>query len=369
MEQPNINDSDAKPMIFIVGASRSGTTMMSRALGNHSQIHGFPELHLFEELWDPADGEIVGHADAIQLYDRLLWTARRGYLSSWKEGEYRSEAASAVDAIKKDTAGSEAVSVLTVFKTFLMNEAFAHGKVIPCEQTPRNLFFLETILSGYPASRAIYMVRDPRDVLLSQKNRWKRRLHGGSHRRRDMLRDWIIYHPLVTPRLWLAANKAYRRWKDSGRVLCVHYEALVSQPDRELEKVCQFIGVPFERGLASVPRVGSSLHSDENSAHGMDASRVGNWGTGGLTRSEIYLCEHILGKEMVLQGYSPSGERFHLGVFYWYFTLPFRMFAAVLFNLGRARNVARFVLRRFAHDTDHHSADAGGGGMTGDANQ
>ena len=43
-------------MIFIVGASRSGTTMLNRVLGNHSQIAALNELHYFGDLWQPGLG-------------------------------------------------------------------------------------------------------------------------------------------------------------------------------------------------------------------------------------------------------------------------------------------------------------------------
>ena len=37
--------------IFVVGSSRSGTTMMGRILGNHKDIFTFNELHFFGAIW------------------------------------------------------------------------------------------------------------------------------------------------------------------------------------------------------------------------------------------------------------------------------------------------------------------------------
>jgi len=36
--------------IFIVGNSRSGTTMLARILGNHDNVFTFHEIHFFEQL-------------------------------------------------------------------------------------------------------------------------------------------------------------------------------------------------------------------------------------------------------------------------------------------------------------------------------
>ena len=45
--------SDTAPLVFVTGASRSGTTMLARMLGAHSAISAFNELHYFGSLWDP----------------------------------------------------------------------------------------------------------------------------------------------------------------------------------------------------------------------------------------------------------------------------------------------------------------------------
>lgn len=39
-------------VIFIVGNSRSGTTMLGRILGKSTYVHTFDELHFFEFLVD-----------------------------------------------------------------------------------------------------------------------------------------------------------------------------------------------------------------------------------------------------------------------------------------------------------------------------
>ena len=43
--------------IFIVGSSRSGTTMMGRILANHKDIFTFKELHFFGTMWTLSDNQ------------------------------------------------------------------------------------------------------------------------------------------------------------------------------------------------------------------------------------------------------------------------------------------------------------------------
>ena len=38
--------------IFVVGAPRTGTTLLKEVLNRHPQIHLFDEVHFFERIWD-----------------------------------------------------------------------------------------------------------------------------------------------------------------------------------------------------------------------------------------------------------------------------------------------------------------------------
>ena len=44
-----------EPILFITGASRSGTTLLSFVLRHHSSVFGLKELHYFGRAWDPRD--------------------------------------------------------------------------------------------------------------------------------------------------------------------------------------------------------------------------------------------------------------------------------------------------------------------------
>ena len=49
--------------IFVIGSSRSGTTMTGRMLNKHHEIFTFNELHFYEQLWKQQDQtEEIGRA-------------------------------------------------------------------------------------------------------------------------------------------------------------------------------------------------------------------------------------------------------------------------------------------------------------------
>ena len=67
--------------IFIVGYSRSGTTMLSRVLGKADNIYSFNEMHFFEQLYSPEEfDKKLNESQAISFADKLLDIQRSNYL-------------------------------------------------------------------------------------------------------------------------------------------------------------------------------------------------------------------------------------------------------------------------------------------------
>ena len=64
--------------IFIVGSSRSGTTMLSRILGNHSKIFTFRELHFFSRLCDSSLSSELSNEESQRLLAKLLCVQKNG---------------------------------------------------------------------------------------------------------------------------------------------------------------------------------------------------------------------------------------------------------------------------------------------------
>jgi len=68
-------------MIFIVGNSRSGTTMLGRMLGNNSKVNLFPELHLFGPcIAHGKELEKISKNDCIKISNLFLITNKIIYI-------------------------------------------------------------------------------------------------------------------------------------------------------------------------------------------------------------------------------------------------------------------------------------------------
>ena len=69
--------SDTK-QIFIVGGSRSGTTMLGRILAKNPAIFTFRELHFFGTLYTSNSNQEFTKKDQIELLSRLFCIQENG---------------------------------------------------------------------------------------------------------------------------------------------------------------------------------------------------------------------------------------------------------------------------------------------------
>lgn len=331
------------PFIFVVGNSRSGTTMMGRILNNHQQVHTFPELHFFEQMWSGKDkGKILSNEDAVKMAARLLNISAAGYFAKREPEKYEAEAKQIVTDLQEN-----AITSLRIFAAVIQHEAIKHGKQFPCDQTPQNVFYIREVLDAFPDSYFINMVRDPRDVLLSQKRKWKRRFLGGSHATwYETIRAWTNYHPLTISKLWNSAIRARENVKDK-RVMSVQFESLLQNPDKAIESICYFLQLPFSEKLKEVPQVGSSSGMDKKEVKGINSDRAQSWGKGGLSATEIWFCQRSCKNYMQQFGYEPvKNSPNPIIIAFYYFIFPVKLGFAFLLNLHRMKNIVETVRKR-----------------------
>lgn len=337
-----------KGPIFVVGNSRSGTTMMGRILRNHPTIFTLHhEMHFFEQLWTTKDhNRILSHEEAIDLAAILLSI---NYDGSWVQRDtshFLDEAKSLIISIQ-----SRAMNSAFVYEKFLRYITQQNGKTIPCDQTPRYILYLDEILKLYPDARIINMIRDPRATLLSQKYKWRQRWMGYKNiPLKESIRTKINYHPISVSMLWNASVRAVNRFIEHPRVLLVKYENIVADPESEVRRICDFLGVFFHKEMLEIPKIDSSLTTRAASkGKGIDRSSADAWKKGGLNPTEIYLCQKITETLMKNHGYQPISINLNPLRLTWYLvSLPVKLAVSFILNLKRMKNVTEAIKRRLA---------------------
>ncbi|MDP6674642.1 MAG: sulfotransferase [Gammaproteobacteria bacterium] len=326
-----------KGMIFIVGNSRSGTTLMGRIFGGHSQIFMFNELHYLDEIWQSSETDELSESRSVSLITKLMALQRASKNSNQAAGELRDEATQLVRQIKPP------VNKWALFKAFMIHEAQKAGAAVPCEQTPRNLFFAREILDNYPTAHIIAMVRDPRDVLLSQKYRWRRRYLGSrSHSIKETIKAWVNYHPILSSLIWEKNASMIRSLAALQRISVVKYENLVSEPEKVIRDLCAKYDLGFEPSMLKVHHKGSSLQNDSEARYISDIN-VGKWRSGKLTKSELWLCERITGDHMNHFSYPTESQKWPgIGVAVATITLIGKLLAAACLNNRRIHKLRSY---------------------------
>ncbi len=332
--------------IFIVGNSRSGTTMLGRIFNNHPKVHTFNELHYFDAI-APADkyvaGEELSGEKATAVLSKLLRNERDGMYSKNGDEIYAKDAQLILKSLDR-------VDYKNIFSSFINYETRLNGKTIACKQTPYYLSYLPEIIDNMENVYFIYLVRDPRAVALSQKNRWRRNSLSGSNHPifKEVLRSWANYHPYLTSKIWASCEGKSNKYTHMANFQKIRYEDLVDKPEAILASLCAWLDVEFKPTMVEIPFVGSSIRSDQSQNTGTDKSRISAWkNSGGLSATEISTIQNVAKHKMKSLGYDIEPVRTNaLNKIASTLSLCGKAFLSISLNIYRSGNPLILIKRR-----------------------
>jgi hypothetical protein len=276
------------------------------------------------------------------LLSRLLCIQKDGFFNQQNILVFNEEAIALL-------ADKNICNPLSIYELFLSAISHENKSTISCDQTPKNVYYLNEILAFFPQAKVINMVRDQRDVLLSQKNKWKRRFLGASKIPvSEAIRSYINYHPILTSKVWNSSLENTARYFDNERVKIVKFEELLSKPESVVKDICNFLAIEYHPQMLNVSVVGSSTEQDNKDSFLLDSSKIEKWKKGGLNSTEIYLSQ--LTSHKMMSKFSYHLEKFQLppllSIFY-IITFPVKLGLAFLLNIKRMDNMAEVINKRF----------------------
>lgn len=201
--------------IFIIGMPRSGTTVLDRLLGNHTQIASVGELDDFGRQVRWAADHIATLDDTIiERLPRMDFAELgRRYLeqTQWRAG----------------------------------------GKPFYTDKLPRNWMLAGIIARALPQARILHMVRDPMDVCFSNYRALFADAFAHIYDLEALASHYRVYRRMMAH--WHSAMP--------GRILDVAYADLVQDPDATLRRALAFCGLPWEDGCADLTRNRSAVNT------------------------------------------------------------------------------------------------------------
>lgn len=190
---------------FLLGVPRSGTTLLSVLLDQHPSIHSPPEPWLLLGL------DALGQVPCEHFADPPL----------------------VADAIDEFLGGGRANFLKEAALPIYQQALRQSGKSVFIDKTPRYYHVLDLVKSFIPDSKIILLLRNPLDVAASFKTSWAVDLPDLIAERSDspFLFDYILgFNQLL-------------EFSESNPVLKVYYENLVTNPNRQMQRIFEYLGL------------------------------------------------------------------------------------------------------------------------------
>lgn len=258
--------------IFIVGAQRSGTTLVRLMLNAHSKI-AIPEEGTFFIPYFRRYRKNLNH----KFTDRELDTCRDYILKNaqfkrW--GLDENQCRSMIDHLDNPDLSTLIASVYGLY-------ARQQGKKIWSDKTPSFFRMIPVIVELFPHAKFIHVIRDGRDLFLS----W-RKMDPTKSNTAVVAKEWAYKLSKCRNDLDLYAK---------GKFFEVRYEDLVRKPENVLKDITSFIGVAWEENMLSYWKTSEDYigrHHSELIFKPPTTDSVGKW-KNGLTDEEINIFETI----------------------------------------------------------------------------
>ena len=219
------------PVPFIVGAERSGTTLLRLMLDAHPDLAIPPETHFIDRA-----AEACEHAlNPRQVFLETVMSHRR-----W--GDFRIEG----DLLAQRISAIEPFDLSEALRAFYELYAERFGKPRWGDKTPIYVHQMNLIQDLLPEAYFIHIIRDGRDVALSTKDLWF-----GPDSIEEAAQRW---RSLI--------EKARRQSRELPRYLEIRYEDLVSNTESTLRKICNFVDLPWDPSMLAYHKTAEERMSE-----------------------------------------------------------------------------------------------------------
>lgn len=310
--------------VFICGAPRSGTTLLSNLLDGHSELLVLPnETHILQyfKTYQGEARRIFFLRDYPFTEDVLLYTSR-----SYQEERNKYLTAGYGDNAAWDLSSINGDSFIKTYTNFLQENEFSLETVYKamavslfnsCPSFDKGRYpksFVEkrpldneisaiTLKEHFPRARFIHILRDPRTRYASAKRRRISSIMGFKFCPHLNGKDFVRAHAEISMLSFALAKR--NKTLLGNDYLVIKYEDLTSQPDKVMKAVADFLSLSWEDILLNQTRLGKKAGSVSSFKIALDdvtainAERMKNYNslTTGLERRIVNLYNKDVAQE------------------------------------------------------------------------
>jgi len=222
------------PYLFVVGAARSGTTMLQRMLDAHPLLAVVNETYWLPRKYRERTGLTRDGQVTSALFPLLLNSPKFERMGFGKED------------LRRIADNGAPISYVDFVAALFEEYARRQGKQLAGDKTPGYVRRMAQLHELWPQARFVHLVRDPRDVCLSLLD-WP-----GGERTAGQFGTWHLDRVVSSALYWrysVAMGREAGVALGTGLYRETRYEDLVASAESELGRLCEFLAIPFDQAM------------------------------------------------------------------------------------------------------------------------
>ena len=253
-----LNFMKTESPVFIVGAARSGTSILYRLLQNHSSFKlqkiagdsgpNLVESNIFQKPYNTANPTLLNYLlEDKHQYSQFLegteWIRRYQNLLFAKSISGKVSRRNRLPLIREIFWQLTMSNFLVAIFFYYAKQARGGKRIL--EKTPSSIYRLPEIKKTFPRSQLLFIHRHPLDVYSS----YKKRLQTS---RALNLKESELRWLQISPERFCSDYESSIRLAlresefNSAQFMLVAYEELVSKPADTIQQICHFLNEPYE---------------------------------------------------------------------------------------------------------------------------
>jgi hypothetical protein len=264
--------------IFIVGAPRSGTTLLQYRLRNHPRI-SLPtgESHFFIPLYQAqAKFGDLSQLENVRAVLDAMYRQNAGFMDTDLHGMKFD-----LDGLAQQLHGEGRNTLPAIIRGLYEKNALGEGKARWGDKTPYYVLHIPQLLEWFPDAQIVHLIRDGRDVALS--------LFGRKH-------DFQIYNTYQAAKYWqiyVEKGRELSKGLNANQYFELRYEDLLADPEGTLKMLCGFLEEEYSSALLDIHQVKDAgmtplVHQP------IKADNAGKWRTR-MSARQIRIFESVAG--------------------------------------------------------------------------